>query len=85
MDDPRSWLLMDKETKKLLKTLGYLSTVGLSMVLAIALGAGIGHFLDKKFGTAPWLLLVFLGFGIAAAFRNLYVMYKKGKDIIGTE
>ena len=85
MDDPRSWLLMDKETKKLLKTLGYLSTVGLSMVLAIALGAGIGYFLDKKFGTAPWLLLVFLGFGIAAAFRNLYVMYKKGKDIIGTE
>ena len=76
---------MDKETKKLFKTLGYLSTVGLSMVLAIALGAGIGYFLDKKFGTAPWLLLVFLAFGIAAAFRNLYVMYKKGKDIIGTE
>ena len=70
---------MDKETKKMFKTLGYLSTVGLSMAFSIALGAGIGYYLDKKFGTTPWLFLVFFGFGIAAAFRNLYIMYKKAK------
>ncbi len=72
---------MDDETKKLIRTLGYLSTVGLSMALAIGLGAFIGYYLDKKFGTKPWLFFVFLGFGIAAAFRNLYIMYKKAKDL----
>ena len=70
---------MDDETKKLIRTLGYLSTVGLSMAFAIAIGAGIGYYLDKKLGTSPWLFFVFLGFGIAAAFRNLYMMYKKSK------
>lgn len=72
---------MDNETKKLIKTLGYLSTVGLSMALAIGLGAYVGLYLDKKFGTRPWLFFVFFGFGVVAAFRNLYIMYKKAKDI----
>ncbi len=71
---------MDDETKKLVRTLGYLSTVGMSMALSIGIGALIGHYLDKKFETQPWLFFVFLGFGIAAAFRNLQIMYKKIKD-----
>jgi ATP synthase protein I len=70
---------MDEETKKLIKSLYYLSTVGLSMALSIAIGAGIGYYVDKWLGTSPWMFFVFLGCGIAAAFRNLYIMYKKGK------
>ena len=72
---------MDDDTKKMIRTLGYVSTVGLSMAFAIGLGAGIGYWLDRKLGTGPWLFLVFLGFGIVAAFRNLYIMYKKAKDL----
>ena len=72
---------MDDDTKKMIRTLGYLSTVGLSMAFAIGLGAGIGYWLDKKLGTDPWLFFVFLVFGIVAAFRNLYIMYKKAKDL----
>jgi len=72
---------MDDETKKLFRTLGYLSTVGLTMAFSIGIGAILGYYLDKKFGTNPWLFFVFLGFGIAAAFRNLHIMYKKVKDI----
>jgi F0F1-type ATP synthase assembly protein I len=68
---------IDKDLKKTIKTLGFVSTVGLSMGIAIALGALIGYYLDKWLDTSPWLLLVFLGFGIAAAFRNLYIMYKR--------
>jgi len=73
---------MDDETKKMVRTLGHLSTVGLAMALSIAIGAGLGYYLDKKFGTEPWLFFFFLGCGIAAAFRNLYIMYKKGKEIL---
>lgn len=70
---------MDEETKKLIKGLYYLSTVGLSMALAIAIGAGIGYYSDRWLGTSPWLFFVFLGCGIAAAFKNLHMMYKKSK------
>ncbi len=34
-------------------------------------GALIGWVLDRLFSTTPWLLLVFLGLGIVAAFRNI--------------
>jgi len=72
---------MDEEKKNLFRILGHLSTIGLTMAISIALGALIGHWLDGKFGTEPWLFLVFLGFGIAAAFKNLYTMYNKIKDL----
>lgn len=41
--------------------------------IAIATGVGgfIGWQLDRWFGTAPWLLLLFLMLGIAAGFLNL--------------
>lgn len=72
---------MDNDTRKMLRTLGYVSTVGLTMALSIGLGAIIGHYLDSQFRTEPWLFFIFLGFGIAAAFRNLHIMYKKIKDL----
>jgi ATP synthase protein I len=72
---------MDEDLKKTIKELGSVSTVGMTMAFSIALGALIGYYLDKWLGTKPWLFFVFLGFGIAAAFRNLYILYKKAKDL----
>ena len=72
---------MDKDLKKAIKALGFISTVGIAMALSIALGAFIGYYLDRVFGTQPWLTIVFLCFGIAAAFRNLYILYKKAKSL----
>ncbi|HIC86342.1 MAG TPA: AtpZ/AtpI family protein [Desulfobacterales bacterium] len=71
---------MDEDLKKTIKTLGLLSTIGMAMALSIAIGAGIGYYLDKWLGTKPWLSLVFLGLGIVAAFRNLFLLYKRSKD-----
>ena len=72
---------MDKDLKKTIKDLGYVSTIGMTMAFSIALGALIGYYLDQWLGTKPWLFFVFFGFGIAAAFRNLYLLYKKAKDL----
>ena len=72
---------MDEDLKRTIKTLGLISTIGLAMALSIALGAWIGYHLDKFFDTSPWFSLIFLGFGIAAAFRNLYILYKKVKNL----
>lgn len=73
---------MEPETKKLFRTLSYVSSVGLAMALSVGIGAVVGYYLDSKFDTGPWLFLLFTGFGIVAAFRNLYIMYKKAQDIM---
>ncbi|HVT01793.1 MAG TPA: AtpZ/AtpI family protein [Thermoanaerobaculia bacterium] len=48
------------------------SSLGFMFPLAIGIGFGIGYWMDRLFGTKPWLTLVFTGFGIAAAFVNLF-------------
>jgi ATP synthase protein I len=70
---------MDEEKKRLLKTLGVVSSMGISVVLAIAIGVFIGLKLDEWFGTRPWFFFVFLLIGIVAAFRNIYVI--AGREI----
>ncbi len=45
------------------------ASLGLEMGVAVGIGAGVGYLLDRWLGTKPWLLLVFLLFGIAAGFK----------------
>ena len=48
-----------------------LLSLGFSVPMAIVIGGGAGWLLDRWLGTAPWLFLAFLGFGIAAGLRNV--------------
>jgi ATP synthase protein I len=65
---------------ELLRQFGTLGSVGLHLVLSTFAGLAIGYFLDRAFQTKPWLTLLFLGFGIAAGFVNLFrVMQRQGK------
>ena len=70
---------MDDNKKNLIKTLGLVSSMGISVALAIAIGVYIGLTLDRWFGTDPWFFFIFLFFGIAAGFRNIYII--AGKEI----
>jgi ATP synthase protein I len=54
------------------RTIGAVSTVGISFVLAIVIGFACGYYLDKWLGTGPWLLLVFTVFGLVAGIMNVY-------------
>ena len=54
------------------RTLGALSTVGFSFVLAIVLGAWAGWALDRWLGTSPWLFFLFFLFGLIAGVLNVY-------------
>lgn len=47
------------------------SVIGLHMVVAVFIGFGFGFFLDKTFGTGPWLTIIFLLLGIVAGFKNM--------------
>ena len=65
---------MDENKGNLLKTLGVVSSMGISFVLAIFIGVLIGSYLDKWLRTGPWFFFIFLLFGIIAGFRNLYII-----------
>lgn len=51
-------------------------SLGISMVVAILMGIGLGIFLKNTFG-AVWLLWLGVFFGIAAAGLNVYKAYQK--------
>lgn len=71
MDGPR------KSRADTVRTIGALSTVGLSFVLAIVLGAWFGRMLDTWLGTSPWLFILFFFLGLAAGVLNVYRTTKK--------
>lgn len=73
---------MDEEKRSLIKTVGLVSSMGISVALAIIIGVVIGRQLDKWLGTHPWFFFIFLFFGIAAGFRNIYIIAGReiGKD-----
>ena len=65
-DKPRS---SKQETAQ---SIGAISSVGLSFVLAIVLGAWFGYLLDKWFGTSPLFFFIFFVLGFVAGAVNVY-------------
>jgi len=62
---------------EIFKALLTYGTLGLEMGLSVAIGIGIGYYLDRYFRTSPILTLVFLIFGVAAGMKRLYQVWKK--------
>ena len=54
-----------------------LFTAGLHFGASVGIGAIFGWWLDKKFETEPYLVLVFLCMGLVAGFINLYRLVRK--------
>jgi ATP synthase protein I len=42
-------------------------------------GFFLGLYLDRRFGTDPYLMFVFLGLGIAAGYRNIALAIRKAR------
>lgn len=72
---------MEEKDRRLFRLLGSLSTVGITLVAATVIGYYMGKYLDRVFGSSPWLTILFLIFGITAGFKNLYDQTKKIQDL----
>ncbi len=48
------------------------SSIGLAFPIAIVIGYFCGRWLDRVFGTDPWLTVSFSIFGIAGGFLNAF-------------
>ena len=68
---------MAEDKRQLIKALGFLSSVGISMVASTFIGLAMGYYLDKWLGTTPWLTLIFLAIGIVSGFRNIYILTER--------
>ena len=61
------------------KALGEVSSIGVTLVVTTVIGLVAGYYADRWLDTKPWLLLLGLGFGIAAGFVNLFRSVKRAE------
>jgi len=71
---------LGEDRKELFRLMSKFSAVGLEMGFSVIIGLLMGIFLDKYFKTEPWLTILFLFFGLAAAFRVILRVAKEGKQ-----
>jgi F0F1-type ATP synthase assembly protein I len=62
---------IDPEVKKMWRIAGFTGAVGIEVAAAIAIGYFGGHWLDRKFGTAPVITTIGFLAGIGAAIKAL--------------
>jgi len=71
---------MSDERREMFRNLAMYSHVGMTVVISVFIGLGIGWYLDEKVfhgRTAPWLTFLFLGLGILAGFKTLWDLYRR--------
>ncbi len=65
-------MAFNKSDATMVRTAWELSAGMFSFVVALGLGYWFGKTLDRWFGTAPWLLWLFVAFGFVAGVLNVY-------------
>lgn len=71
----------DSERYRQIRVFGLLSSIPGFLVVPPVVGALAGLWLDKRFHTAPWLLLVFLFLGFGAAVRLIMRTLRRVNEI----
>lgn len=61
-----------KKNRGALKSIGYITQLGITMAATVMVGVFVGRFLDNLLNTSPWLLLICSLLGAGAAIRNLF-------------
>lgn len=68
---------MDDEEKDNIKLIGVYITIPFVLAVPPVIGWFMGSWLDKWFGTAPYLMYLFMVLGFVAGFRELYRIVKR--------
>ena len=63
-----------------IRQLGLLGTIPILLAVGPVVGYLIGDWLDKKLGTEPYLLVIFLIFGFIASGREIYGVIKRAEE-----
>ena len=68
---------LSQDKREVVKSLLSYSSLGIEMGLCVAIGIGMGYYLDKYFETSPYLTIIFMIFGIIASMKIIYPLMKK--------
>lgn len=68
-----------KYDKSVYQSLALITQFGINMLVPVFLCSFAGIWLDKKFDTSFWMILLFF-VGALAGFRNIYIMAKRVYD-----
>ena len=71
----------DRERYRQMRVFGLLSSIPGFLVVPPVVGALAGMWLDKRFHTAPWLLLVFLVLGFGSGVRLIVRTLQRVNEI----
>ena len=69
----------EQSNKEFLKALSLFSQLGFSMAACIVTGFLVGRYLDRVFGSAPWLTLILALVGAGSAIKIMYDIAKNWK------
>lgn len=61
----------------LAKALKFFTHVAVHIIVCVAIGVFLGMWLDSRFGTSPWLLIIFSFLGMGAAFKSIIELGKR--------
>ncbi len=59
-----------------IRILAYISQFAINMLVPIFLCSAIGYYIDRRFGTSVFFILLFF-VGAAAGARNIYILAKR--------
>ena len=65
-----------KERRKSARAMSEFAQIGVTMASCIITGVFLGRFLDRVFGTAPWLIIIFSLLGVASAIKSIFDLAK---------
>ena len=63
--------------RKAFQAFALFGSFGFIMTASILVGFFLGSFLDKKLGTEPWLLIIFLFLAIAGGFIEFFRTFQR--------
>ena len=66
-----------RDRQRQIRAIGFGSQMGLQWVASVGVGALIGHYLDKRFHTEPYLLSLGVVLGSIAGFKEMLSLLKR--------
>ena len=72
MTDPGNEQEQGQNVRSWMASVGPFLTLGLQLAVSVVAMFFLGRWLDQKFGTEPWLMIVGLALGATAGFINFF-------------
>jgi len=63
-----------------IRQVGLLTTIPVMLLSGPLIGFLIGNYIDKRFGTAPWFMVLFVCIGFVASIRQTIAIIKKASS-----